>query len=84
MSKSQTRVRKYDNGVEITQKTWTSEYGLTFWCQEKSCVFCEHCTDIFYDGGGPYMFICDKEESGEDLTELGYKGKCHEFKEAEE
>lgn len=80
MSKTQTRVRKYDNGVEIIQKTWTSDYGLTFWCPEKSCVFCENCTDIFYDGGGPYMFLCEKE----DLTELGYKGKCPEFKEAKE
>lgn len=25
---------------------------------EKHCVFCKHCTDIFYDWNGPYLFVC--------------------------
>ena len=26
------------------------------------CVFCKHCSDIFYDyTNGPYMFMCDKQ-----------------------
>ena len=84
MSNTQTRVLKFDNGVEMTQKTWTSEYGLTFWCLEKSCVFCENCSDIWYDGTGPYMFACEKNDEKKNLTVLGYVGKCPEFKEATE
>lgn len=26
---------------------------------DECCLFCEHCTDIFYDCGGPYLFLCE-------------------------
>ena len=28
---------------------------------EHACVFCEHCTDIFYDSHGIYSIVCDKQ-----------------------
>ena len=28
---------------------------------DKHCVFCNHCTDIFWDyTNGPYIVLCDK------------------------
>lgn len=43
---------------------------------ERSCFFCKHCTDIFYDyAHGPYMFLCVKEQN---ITN-GLMGKCSEF-----
>lgn len=36
----------------------------------KCCLFCEHCTDVYWDYiNGPYMFIC----------ELGIEGKLRAF-----
>ena len=32
-------------------------YRLT--ADERSCFFCDHCTDIFWDTKGPYMFFCE-------------------------
>lgn len=26
---------------------------------DRCCLFCAHCTDVFYDSHGPYLFICD-------------------------
>ena len=43
---------------------------------ERSCFFCQHCTDIFFDyTHGPYLLLC---------TANGLKGKCNLFKEDEE
>ena len=37
------------------------ETGTVYEMPEKHCVFCKHCTDIFYDyTNGPYGFTCDK------------------------
>lgn len=45
---------------------------------DKHCLFCEHCTDYFYDyTNGPYLFLCDKHNDGD------YKNCC-DFKEIEE
>lgn len=42
-------------------KLYKSGNGLIYRMPKNHCVFCEHCTDIFYDyTNGPYMFICDK------------------------
>lgn len=48
--------------------------GFSYQCPDNSCLFCDHCTDIFYDyTNGPYMIICDlnKEphENCESFTE---------------
>lgn len=30
---------------------------------DKDCLFCDHCSDIFWDySNGPYMIICDLGE----------------------
>ena len=59
--------------------------GYSVMAHPKSCFFCEHCTDIFYDyTNGPYMFFCDLTEDGEDTTDRinkGLKGSCNNFKE---
>lgn len=85
MNQVLTRIHKLDDGTEITQREWVSDYGLSFWCPEKSCVFCKRCSDIFFDSAGPYMFFCELENdvSSKDaeLTYLGYKGKCDRFEE---
>ena len=34
--------------------------GSEYQCPDKACVFCDHCSDIFYDyTNGPYMIICE-------------------------
>lgn len=64
---------------ECTRK-WTSDAGASWWCPPKACMFCDHCTDIWWDyTNGPYMVGCDLDldpnESG------GYEGNCDSFKE---
>ena len=46
-------------------------------CDEKCCLFCDHCTDVFYDSDGPYLLICDIAKD----TEIGMQGICEHFKE---
>lgn len=37
------------------------ENGAVYKMPSVHCVFCKHCTDLFYDyTNGPYMFTCDK------------------------
>lgn len=43
----------------------------------KCCLFCDHCTDVFYDFDGPYMFLCDVDAD----TSKGAAGKCERFEE---
>lgn len=34
--------------------------GLEYKCPDTACVFCDHCTDIFYDyTNGPYLMFCE-------------------------
>ena len=50
----------------------------TYEVPDKSCLLCEHCTDIFVDfTNGPYLIICDKHTD----TSNGINGKCEDFKE---
>lgn len=45
---------------------------------EKSCLFCEHCCDVFWDfTNGPYMFFCASDGD----PEQGAIGNCKSFKE---
>ena len=54
--------------------------GKVYACDEKCCLFCDHCSDLFYDyTNGPYMLICDIAED----TELGMTGLCKFFKEGD-
>ena len=42
------------------------------------CLFCDHCTDVFWDfSNGPYMFLCN---AGMD-TDDGAAGRCAGFSE---
>lgn len=52
-------------------------YRLT--ADERSCFFCDHCTDIFWDTKGPYMFFCEVDTD----VEVGLRGECAEFSEDE-
>lgn len=59
------------------------EVGVTIMAHPKSCFFCDHCTDIWYDlGEGPYMFECLKQGDGEENDVCiirGLKGCCPNF-----
>ena len=45
-------------------KKWNCQNGRTYCAKENSCIFCAHCTDIFWDyTNGPYMFICDADRT---------------------
>ena len=40
-------------------KEYQFEYGPCLLLPDNHCVFCEHCTDIFWDyTNGPYMVGC--------------------------
>ena len=41
-------------------------------CRPNCCLFCDECTDIFYDSSGPYAIVCLKDG---DFLE-GMLGKC--------
>lgn len=48
----------------------------------RSCFFCDHCTDIFWDfSNGPYMFLCDKNMFDMEAIKKGIIGKCKSFEE---
>ena len=40
-----------------------------------ACPFCTHCTDVFYDWSGPYMWLCDLDNN----CAYGMSGKCKDF-----
>ena len=44
-------------------------------CRPNCCLFCDECTDIYYDSGGPYGIICLKQGD----FETGMLGKCEMF-----
>lgn len=55
--------------------------GVTVIAPENSCLFCKHCTDVFWDFiHGPYLTLCDKDKD----VEKGAEGKCDNFEESEE
>lgn len=79
------REKQLENGKVIKQRLFVFEDGLEVWCPEKSCIFCKHCTDIFYDSSGPYGFACKLDLMGEkDLFDKGYVGECELFKDGVE
>ncbi len=46
---------------------------------DKSCLFCKHCCDVFYDyTNGPYMFFCNTDGD----TNQGAFANCNKFEEA--
>ena len=60
--------------------------GRKFGAHKHSCLFCKHCTGIFWDyENGIYGIICNKYlNNTERMTEhikLSFSGKCKSFKE---
>lgn len=52
--------------------------GVKVLAPENSCLFCNHCTDIFWDyTHGIYMTYCDNEKD----IKIGAKGECKYFEE---
>lgn len=50
-------------GVEL--KEFRCANGLIYHFSKNHCVFCEHCTNLFWDyTNGPYMFLCELECDG--------------------
>ena len=68
---------------EMTRNYKCDYYSV--WAHPRSCFFCDHCTDIFFDyTNGPYMWMCELTEDGEDASErvhLGMTGQCTDFME---
>jgi hypothetical protein len=86
-----TREHTLQDGTVITQKLWEAADGLGphCWCPVNSCVFCDHCTDIYYDySNGPYMFVCELDEGkgmdDDSHTGKGAIGECEWFVEGED
>lgn len=45
----------------MEKKEFVFDDGFKVIGPARSCLFCKHCTDVFYDyTSGPYMFMCDK------------------------
>ena len=62
---------------EECTRVWISDSGMAWRCHPKNCVFCDNCTDIWYDSNGPYVIECTKNLS----QATGLKGQCKYFKE---
>ena len=56
-------------------KTFYCANGHQYLAPARSCLFCRHCTDIFFDHLGPYMAFCAK---GLSVT-CGSEGGCPDF-----
>ena len=55
---------------------------ITVEALENSCLFCTHCTDVFYDSKGIYMLFCDvstSDDMSEDIKN-GIAGNCIKYK----
>lgn len=63
------RIFKTCNGISFKVK------------QDKCCVFCKHCTDIFYDMRGPYLILCEK--LCHHVNDHNCDGNCELFEESE-
>lgn len=54
--------------------------GYTVKAHPRSCFFCQHLTDIFYDyTNGPYGFVCNRKTEAD--VETGMIGECKCFEE---
>ena len=61
-------------------KLYRCDNGHLYKLHDKSCLFCSHCTDVFYDySNGPYMAFC--ELNIEDSSDGNLEELCEHFKE---
>ena len=59
----------------MTAREYSCEYYRVT-VPETSCLFCDHCTDVFWDfTHGPYMFVCELDRD----TIRGIEGSCDAF-----
>ena len=56
------------------------ENGIVIRAPEKSCLFCAHLTDIFYDSEGIWGHVCDIDGD----CENGARADCDKWKERKE
>lgn len=49
--------------------------GKKYLALKTACPFCVHCTDVFCDWNGPYMWVCDLDNN----CGYGMCGKCKDF-----
>ena len=52
--------------------TFSDPFMSPIKCRPNCCLFCDECTDIYYDSGGPYGVACMKNGD----FEQGMLGKC--------
>lgn len=53
------------------------EGGYTVEAPDRCCLFCDHCTDIWWDWGGIWGLTCDINDEVEVLK--GAEGQCERF-----
>lgn len=53
------------------------EGGYTVEAPDRCCLFCDHCTDIWWDWGGIWGLTCDIHDEVEVLK--GAEGQCERF-----
>ena len=49
--------------------------GRKFVGRKNGCLFCNHCSDIFYDYNGIYALVCNTDKD----IENGIQGKCEKW-----
>ena len=64
------------NEIPSGWRTFNCDNGKIYAARYNSCLFCSHCTDIFYDyTHGPYMTFCELGNN----TDAGFSGDCYSF-----
>lgn len=58
------------------------ENGYKVTAPDRCCLFCKHCTDIWYDWGGIWGLTCEIREEVE--VSKGAEGQCDRFEEEDE
>jgi len=57
------------------KKLFQLEFGMTVEAEAESCLFCRHCTDLFYDSECVYALVCAKDKD----VVVGCNGNCSYF-----
>lgn len=72
------------NELPPDYKIYEIEPGFKVGAHKRSCLFCRHCRDLWWDyTNGPYMFLCDfddvePEGTGHD-PHRSFVGECPAF-----
>lgn len=60
----------------MKKKLFTDNHGKVYRVHPKCCLFCRHCSDIWYDAGGIYLTICNIDKD----IYTGSTGQCKYFR----